>query len=414
MENLYFMMMLPVKDAENIILNTIQPLTASESVSLEAVSGRILAKPVSSELNYPHDDNSAMDGYAARSRDLVSATPHQPVTLDIVEEIPAGVSPRYRLETGQVSRIFTGGILPLGADTIVIQENTQREGNKVKIFSPAIEGQFIRKQGSFYKAKQLLLSSGIKVGAPEIAILAAMQCQEISVHCPPTVSIFSSGNELITPAQPLQRGQLVDSNQFALKELVRAQGAVPISLGIVRDEKELIKSAIAQAISASDLVISTGGVSVGDYDYIESILEELDGIIHINSVRIKPGKPLTFATFPNCYYFGLPGNPVSALVTFWRFVAPALKKLSGRTDQIRPTFIQAKTHQELQGNSKRETYLWGQLKAQEGEYKFYLAGGSHSSGNLINLAQTNALAVVPIGKQSILAQETVEVMIIEN
>jgi len=239
-----------------------------------------------------------------------------------------------------------------------------------------------------------------------------MQCQEISVYCPPRVSLFSTGNELITPEEKLQRGQLVDSNQYALKELVKAQGAVPIPLGIIRDDPDLIKSAISQAISSSDIVISTGGVSVGDYDYIEQILTELGGTIHISSVAIKPGKPLTFATFPNCYYFGLPGNPVSALVTFWRFVAPAIKKLSGQTNHLTPTFIKAKTQQELRANGKRETYLWGQVEAIAGEYQFQVAGGSYSSGNLINLAQTNALAVLPIGTKLISAQEIVEVMLI--
>ena len=345
--------MLPVKDAENLILNTIEPLTETEPVTLDAVVGRILAQSVTSELDYPHEDNSAMDGYAARSRDLSSASPDQPVTLEIVEEIPAGVPPRHPLESGQAARIFTGGILPLGADTIVMQEETQKDGNQVKIFSAATAGQFIRKQGSFYQSKQPLLPSGIKINAPEIAVLAAMQCREISVYCPPRVTIFSSGNELVKPEDTLQRGQLVDSNQYALKELVKAQGAVPISLGIIKDDPDLIKSAIAQAISASDIVISTGGVSVGDYDYIESILTELGGTIQINSVAIKPGKPLTFATFPNCYYFGLPGNPVSALVTFWRFVAPAIKKLSGQKSKFKPTFVKAKTQEELRAEIGR-------------------------------------------------------------
>ncbi|WP_041596526.1 gephyrin-like molybdotransferase Glp [Halothece sp. PCC 7418] len=404
--------MLPVKDAENLILNTIEPLTETEPVTLDAVAGRILAQAVTSELDYPHEDNSAMDGYAARSRDLSSASPDQPVTLEIIEEIPAGVSPRHPLQTGQAARIFTGGILPLGADTIVMQEDTQKDGNQVKIFSAATVGQFIRKQGSFYQSKQPLLPSGIKISAPEIAVLAAMQCREISVYCPPRVSIFSSGNELVNPEDKLQRGQLVDSNQSALKELVKAQGAVAIPLGIIKDEPDLIKSAIAQAISSSDIVISTGGVSVGDYDYIENILTELGGTIQINSVAIKPGKPLTFATFPNCYYFGLPGNPVSALVTFWRFVAPAIKKLSGQKSNLTPTFVKAKTQQELRSGGKRETYLWGKIEAIAGEYEFHVAGGSYSSGNLINLAQTNALAILPIGTKFISAQETVEVMLI--
>lgn len=407
-------MMLPVKDAEQLILNHIQALAETEPVSLDAVAGRVLATAVRSHLDYPHDDNSAMDGYAARSRDLTAASPEQPITLDIVEEIPAGVPPSHTLQTGQAARIFTGGVLPIGADTIVIQEETEREGDQVKVFSSPTAGQFIRKQGNFYQAQQPLLPAGLAVGAPELAILAAMQCREISVYCRPRVSIFSSGNELITPEETLQRGQLVDSNQYALTELVKAQGAIPIPLGIIPDERAALKSAIAQAISASDLVISTGGVSVGDYDYIETILRELGGDIHINSIAIKPGKPLTFATFPNCYYFGLPGNPVSALVTFWRFVSPAIKKLSGHTNNLQPSFIKAKTKQELQGNGKRETYLWGKLETWQGEYQFQLAGGSHSSGNLINLAQTNALAVIPVGETQIAANEIIEVMLIES
>jgi len=406
-------MMLSVKDAEYRILTQIQALTETESVRLDAVAGRILATPVSSDLDYPHDNNSAMDGYAARSRDLTQASSEQPVTLDIVEEIPAGVPPRQTLKTRQAARIFTGGVLPMGADTIIMQEETEREGDQVTVFSSPPAGQFVRKQGSFYQAQQPLLPAGIQVGAPELAILAAMQCREISVYCRPRVSILSSGNELVTPDQTLQRGQLVDSNQYALTELVKAQGAIPIPLGIIPDERDALKRAIAQAVSSSDLVISTGGVSVGDYDYIEPILTELNGNIQIRSVAIKPGKPLTFATFPNCYYFGLPGNPVSALVTFWRFVSPALKQLSGRTNHLQPSFVKAKTEQELQGNGKRETYLWGQLETVAGEYKFHLAGGSHSSGNLINLAQTNALAVIPMGETTISAQETVEVMLIQ-
>lgn len=404
--------MFSVEDTEKIILDAIQPLTATETVTLDAVAGRILATPVSSELDYPHEDNSAMDGYAARSRDLSQATPDHPITLNIVEEIPAGVAPSHSLEKGQAARIFTGGILPVGADTIIIQEETERNGNQVKVFSAPESGQFVRKQGSFYQAKQSLLPANIPIKAPEIAILAAMQCREVSVYCRPRITMFSSGNELVMPNETLKRGQLVDSNQYALKELVKQQGGVAIPLGIIQDDKEALKSAIAQAISSSDLVISTGGVSVGDYDYIESILTELGGTIKINSVAIKPGKPLTFATFPNCYYFGLPGNPVSALVTFWRFVAPAIKKLSGQTSNIEPTFVTAKTQQALKANGKRETYLWGKVSAIGGEYQFHLAGGSHSSGNLINLAQTNALAVIPVGETQISAQKTVTVMLI--
>ncbi len=172
------------------------------------------------------------------------------------------------------------------------------------------------------------------------------------------------------------------------------------------------RSFFDKAIAEADIVLSTGGVSVGDYDYVDGILAELGGQIHIRSVAVKPGKPLTVASFKNsCLYFGIPGNPVSALVSCWRFVQPALKKLSGLKNNWQPTFIKAVTKQELRSAGKRETYLWGKLNIVEGVPEFSLAGGSHSSGNLINLSQTNALAVVPIGQTSIATGESIRVML---
>lgn len=236
----------------------------------------------------------------------------------------------------------------------------------------------------------------------------------------PKVAILSTGDELVTPGQPLKPGQLVDSNQYALTAAVTAAGCEAIPLGIVADDPEELKQAIAQALSTADVVLSTGGVSVGDYDYVEEILTNLGGKIQIKSVAVKPGKPLTVATFPpsefqkhttrNLLYFGLPGNPVSALVTFWRFVQPALKKLAGRSDRWLPEFVVAKTVQDLRAGGQRETYLWGQIDLVDGEYQFKLAGGSHSSGNLINLAQTTGLAVVPVGEKLIPAGEIVQVL----
>jgi molybdopterin molybdotransferase len=158
------------------------------------------------------------------------------------------------------------------------------------------------------------------------------------------------------------------------------------------------------------MVLSSGGVSVGDYDYVDRILAELGATIHIRAVAVKPGKPLTVATFQNALYFGLPGNPVSALVTFWRFVLPAIKKLSGRSTGWEPQFVSGRSLQDLRSDGKRETYLWGQVSLIQGEYQFRLAGGSHSSGNLINLSQTNALAMIPIGSKFIPAEASVSVL----
>ncbi|MGK7876149.1 MAG: gephyrin-like molybdotransferase Glp [Xenococcaceae cyanobacterium] len=412
--------MLPVKQAESIILDLVQPLDGqqdNERVNLDTALGRILATPVSSKLDFPHWDNSAMDGYAVRFADVQDCNANKPATLEIVEEIPAGFKPQKSIQPGQAARIFTGSMMPEGADTIVIQENTQGEGNRVLVLSPPEKPQaFVRHRASFYQAGNPLLMPGIALGAPDIAVLATAQCTQLTVYRRPRVAIFSTGDELVTPDRPLQPGQIVDSNQYALAAFVANNGGIPIKLGIVPDRPDALTEAISQGISSADVVLSTGGVSVGDYDYVEQILAQLGGEIKIRSVAVKPGKPLTVAKFSghkgtkSCLYFGIPGNPVSALVSCWRFVQPALKKLSGLSGNWKPVFIKARSRAQLRSGGKRETYLWGQLHLVEGACEFQLPGGSHSSGNLINLAQTNGLAVLPVGQTVISPGEEVEVM----
>ena len=409
--------MLSVKEAEKIILDLVQfldPKKDLEVINLEDAPGRILATSVTGKLDFPHWDNSAMDGYAVRYADVKDCSAGNPVALKVVTEIAAGDRPTVDIQQGQAARIFTGAMLPVGTDTIVIQENTQKQGDIVTILDAPQEEEFVRHKGAFYQAGTPILEAGIKIGAPEIAVLATAQCTELSVYRRPRVAILSTGDELVTPEQPLEPGQIVDSNQYALAGFVSSNGAIAIKLGIVPDEPETLKKAIAQAIKSADMVLSTGGVSVGDYDYVDRILTELGGTLHVRSVAVKPGKPLTVATFDdnNCLYFGIPGNPVSALVSCWRFIQPTLLKLSG-ANNYQPRFVTATTRHDLQAAGKRETYLWGKLNLVDGQYEFALAGGSHSSGNLINLAQTNGLAIVKIGQKLIAAGNKVTVMLID-
>ncbi|MBE9034162.1 molybdopterin molybdotransferase MoeA [aff. Roholtiella sp. LEGE 12411] len=424
--------MLSVNDAEAIILNLVQPLDAQrdiEVVDLLTANNRILATPVTSLLDFPHWDNSAMDGYAVRYEDVQHASA-EPVILEIIEEITAGYQPKSTVQPGQAARIFTGAVIPAGADTIVIQEKTRREENRVFILAAPQPQEFIRHKASFYQAGTSLLPAGIRLNAAELAVLAMAQCPQLNVYRRPRVAIFSTGNELVTPDQPLQPGQIVDSNQYALAALVKESGAEPILLGIIKDEPDALQEAIASAIAKADIVISSGGVSVGDYDYIDQILESLGAKIHIRTVGMKPGKPLTVATFPTQHssteaingvcnphfalYFGLPGNPAAVLVAFWRFVQSAIKKFSGVTEGWKPIFVKVRSHNELRADGKRETYLWGKLHLIDGIYEFHKAGGSHSSGNLINLAQTNALAILPIGQTLISPGEEVEILQVSN
>ncbi len=417
--------MLPAEQADAIISSLVTPLGDAdrETVPLWEAQGRVLAASVISPLDIPHWDNSAMDGYAVRYDDVRAAIAASPQPLQVIEEIPAGYAPQQAIASGQAARIFTGGMLPEGADTIVIQENTQRQGEQVLVLAAPDPKAFVRHRGAFHRAGESLLPPGIALGAADIAVLAAAQCPQVQVYRRPRVAILSTGNELVTPEQPLQPGQIVDSNQYALAALVSSAGATPIPLGIVADTPEALKQAIAQACAQADVVLSTGGVSVGDYDYVDQILAELGAEIHVRAVAVKPGKPLTVATLQGgqslpqasgspVLYFGLPGNPVSSLVSFWRFVQPALRQLSGRSAGWGPTFLPARATQALSAGGQRETYLWGRLEATTDGYGFQLSSGSHSSGNLVNLSQTNALARVPRGETRVEAGSLVRVMLV--
>ena len=404
------MPMLPVADAEAIILDAVQPLDPSfdrELVPLLDCSGRILADSIASSLDFPHWDNSAMDGYAVRFDEVEQASPETPIALTIVEEIPAGAIPQNALQPGQTARILTGSMMPAGADTVVMQERVQRNGDRIEILqAPPEVGHFVRHQGSFYRAGDRLLQSGLKIRGAELAVLAAAQCLQVPVYRRVKVGVLSTGSELVQPHETLQPGQIVDSNQFALVALLKQSGMDAIALGTVKDDRASLQQAMKAAIESCDVVISSGGVSVGDYDYVEELLGKLGGELRVRSIAIKPGKPLTFATFGTKLYFGLPGNPVSALVTFWRFVLPALEKRSGQLGDGGPHWTTAIAIDRLTSDGKRESYLWGRLEIAPQEStqtypRFQLAAGSGSSGNLVNLAGSNALAVLPVGVQAI-------------
>ena len=415
--------MFTTAEAERLIFTLVNPIQAVEMLALDDVTGclgRVLASATLSGLDFPHWDNSAMDGYALRASDVQQV----PTTLQIVEEIPAGKLPQKRVEPGQAARILTGAMMPEGADTVVMQEETERQpgSQSITILKTPEPTNFVRQRGSFAQVGEQLLAAGQIIGPAEMALLSAAQQTQIPVFRRPRVAIISTGSELVRPEQALQPGQIVDSNQYALAALVAQTGAVPILLGIVSDERARVKEAIASALTQADMVISSGGVSVGDYDYVDDVLTELGATLHIRSVAIKPGKPLTVAGFDSAQpsgaqfskgrqlYFGLPGNPASAMVSFWRFVAPAIAKLSGQRGPWLPALVWARALTALTAGGTRETYLWGQLVAGEAGYEFAGAAGGHSSGNLVNLVNISGLGIVPQGKTRIEIGQPVQVL----
>ena len=417
--------MMPVQQAEEIVLDCVRPL-GTEWIELGAATDRILASDLLSPQDFPPANTSSMDGYGVRQADLGTI----PCQLAVVETLPAGTVSQVPLQSGQAARLFTGSQLPVGADTVVMQEDTERlSAETVKILAAYPAGKFVRKRGQFCRSGDRLMSVGQRLGAPEIALLAAVRHLNLQVFRRARVGIFSTGDELVSPEQQPQPGQIVDSNQPGLSALVRQAGGTPQRLGIVKDTggsgrtasgqiaagKETLKQTISQALTSCDAILSSGGVSVGDYDHVESVLEELGAQVHIRKVAIKPGKPFTFATFegggskPAKLYFGLPGNPVSAMVCFWRFVLPALNKLHGQSPPWCPSFPTAIAQSPLTAGGVRETYVWGQVVTAEGQLQFSPAS-ELGSGNLVNLAGSNALAVVPVGTKRVEAGSAVYVL----
>ncbi len=390
--------MISTDRATTIILELSQAVAETETVPLHSALHRVLAESVVSKLDFPHWDNSAMDGYAVRWSDLQAGID----CLQVVSEIPAGVAPTKSIESGQAARIFTGAMLPIGTDTIVIQENTQRAGDQIQIMKPAAQGEFVRRQGDFAKTGEVLLTKGTRLLPASIAVLAAAQYPQVQVYRQPRVAILSTGNELVQPSDTLAPGQIVDSNQHALTALIQQWGGETVLLENAPDNPQELAAMMQRAIDLADIVISTGGVSVGDYDYVDRVLAELGGEIHIAAVAVKPGKPLTMATFQRgqrVLYFGLPGNPVSALVSCWRFIYLGFQQAAGVANPQLP-WMEAVTGVDLRSDGKRESYLWGKVEIKNNRQEFMPVAGGHSSGNLINLAQANALALMPVGQNA--------------
>ncbi|MEN9222466.1 MAG: molybdopterin molybdotransferase MoeA, partial [Thermostichus sp. BF3_bins_97] len=270
--------MLPVAEAEALILQAVQPL-GSEWVELGSAQNRVLSQTLHSPQDFPAQPTSSMDGYAVRYEDVRQGIPSE---LQVIETIPAGKAPTRELQRGQAVRLYTGSGLPVGADTVVMQEHTERlSGETVLILRSPQVGEFVRPQGSFARQGEAIMALGQRLGGAELAVLAAIRQAVVPVFRQPRVAILSTGDELVPIQQVPGPGQIVDSNQYGLAALVRAAGGIPVNLGIVPDQPQVLRERMQQALGSADVVISSGGVSVGDFDYVEKLLEELGGEIFI-------------------------------------------------------------------------------------------------------------------------------------
>jgi molybdopterin molybdotransferase len=342
--------MLTVRDAHARVIAAFSPLPA-ETVSVADAAGRVLASAPKARLTQPPSDLSAMDGYAVRAEDVPAA----PTTLRLVGQAPAGGSYDHTLKPGETVRIFTGGPLPMGADAIVIQEDTKADGDKITILEAPRAGRHIRKAGLDFSAGDTPFKAGRALTTRDVALAAAMNLPWLSVHRKPRVAILSTGDELVLPGEPVGRNQVVSSSGIAVAALMRAWGAESTLFDIARDDAKLIQDHIA-AGAQHDLLITLGGASVGDHDLVQAALKAQGFAMDFWRIAMRPGKPLMFAAKDRARVLGLPGNPVSTMVCSLLFVKPALERMLGQPGDM-PATKPAKLAIDVKQNDTREDYV---------------------------------------------------------
>ncbi len=349
-----------VADALARVLEHADPLPAQQS-ALQDAHGRVLAEDLAARRTQPPDDVSAMDGYAARAADVARV----PATLKVIGEVAAGRPFSGSVAQGCAARIFTGGVVPAGADTIVIQENVTRDGDCVTVNVAAPPQKHIRRAGLDFRTGDVLLSKGRMLTGRDLALAAAMNHPTLPVHGSPRVAVLATGDELVMPGIEPGPGQIVYSNGYAVMALARSEGAQVIDLGVVPDRVEETVTAIRQAREAkAEILVTTGGASVGDYDLVQKSLSSEGLDISFWKVALRPGRPLMHGRLGAMHVLGLPGNPVSAFVCAVLFLSPLIKRLSGRTD-IGPVTEWARVGIDLPANDERADYMRATLRLDE-------------------------------------------------
>lgn len=376
--------LLSIEDALELLLKSAKPITATEVVSLAKAQGRILAQDLISNIDVPPHDNSAMDGYAVRCSDFPDSNER---LLAVSQRIPAGVI-GAELKEGSVARIFTGAPIPLGADAVVMQELCTTEGDSVKITGPIMVGHFIRKAGEDISDGDTILKAGAKLKPQDIGLAASVGISEITVYRHLRVAVFFTGDELCDPKEKLVAGQIYNSNRPTLIGLLKNLNCEVIDLGTVEDTLKATKNAMLEAAQKSDLIITSGGVSVGEEDYIRIALEEL-GKLDMWRINIKPGKPLAFGNISDTPFLGMPGNPVSVFATFCIFARPFILKKQGAT-KTKANSFKVPSAFEWPKPGTRHEYV--RARAENGVIELFPHQGS---GVLTSTSWANGLAIIP-------------------
>lgn len=397
--------------AQRWILEETPVLPAERCAAADALS-RVLAEDIMATRTLPPWDVSAMDGYAARAADLAHAASEEPAELIVAFEIAAGAGRERAIGPGECARIFTGAPIPPGADLVVRQEDVDREAGRARFRAPLPAGENVREAGEDLRSGDAVLAAGTALGAAELGVLASLGRTTLAVRQRPRVAVLSSGDELIEPDGELAPGRIVSSNSYSLLAQAREAGADPTYLGIARDRPEALEEALRGGLSAHVLV-SSAGVSVGDRDYVRPVLEKLGCQLLFWGVRIKPGFPLVFGRFGERgpLVFGLPGNPVSAMVTFEQFVRPALRKMAGHARWYRPR-VRAHLEEDLHKNAGR-LHLVRVTLERRGDAFAARSTGNQSSGVLRSMARADGLLIFPAEAEHLAAGAEVDVQVLD-
>ncbi len=398
--------MISVEKALKTILVNFRPL-GLEKINILDVRGRVIGEDIFAPRNIPSAANSAMDGYAVCFADIKNV----PLTLKIIEDIPAGKIARKKIHKGEAARIMTGAVIPQGADTIIRQEDTQKDGKTVMIFIGAQKGANIRFAGEDVRKGERVIKKGDILRPAHIGMLAALGKASVSVYQKPRVAIMSTGDELVDIKTNPGPGKIVNSNSYSLAAQVLECGAIPILLGIARDKKSALQKKFKTALNA-DVIISSGGVSVGDFDFVKNVMGEIGNAMHFWQVAMRPGKPLAFGAIEGVPLFGLPGNPVSAMVSFEQFVRPSLLKMMGNKKIFRQT-IRATCTDGFEKKAGFRHFIRAVVRKENGQY-ITTTTGDQGSGILKSMVAANGLIVMGENETQIKKGSTVTVQLLDD
>jgi molybdopterin molybdotransferase len=376
--------LIPLDDALTSLLAQVTPLAGTEALATAEARGRVLAADLVSPVDVPPADNSAMDGYALRAADAGALLP-------VTQRIPAGSVPTP-LAAGEAARIFTGAQVPAGADTVVMQEHTELVDGQLRVTQPVTAGAHVRRRGEDVRAGAVVLPAGTRLDAVSLGLAATAGAAQLTVTRRPRVAVFSTGDELVMPGEPLPPGAIYNSNRFTLRALLEGLGCEVVDLGIVPDKLDATRAALREAASRADVILTSGGVSVGEEDHLRPAVQA-EGRLDLWAIAIKPGKPFAYGRVGEAHFIGLPGNPVSSLVTFLVLVRPFLLKLQGAS-RLAPRGYRIPAGFDWPKPDKRREFLRVRLDEASGLALF----GNQSSGVLTSAFWADGLVDNPAGQ----------------